>query len=135
MLSEASFQIHWIWQNLSLANVLGYTCSYQSTNAMKGYVDFPKKWKNNPFPEYDNSFSRVVIRSLDSANLIRGNDLIMLENELVKSRERISICKNELSNPRERFNNQMERISEFGIPSAIGILGRFKRSSGKRWMP
>ena len=25
-------------------------------------------------------------------------------------------------------------ISEFGIPSAIGILGRVKRSSGKKWM-
>ena len=25
-------------------------------------------------------------------------------------------------------------ISEFGIPSAIGILGRIKRSSGKKWM-
>ena len=45
--------------------------------------------------EYDNSFSRVVIRSLDSTNLIWGNDLIMLENELVKSRERITIWKNE----------------------------------------
>lgn len=45
--------------------------------------------------EYDNSFSRVVIRSLDSTNLIWGNDLIMLENELVKSRERITVWKNE----------------------------------------
>ena len=45
--------------------------------------------------EYDNSFSRVVIRSLYSTNLIWGNDLIMLENELVKSRERITVWKNE----------------------------------------
>ena len=45
--------------------------------------------------EYDNSFSRVVIRSLDSTNLIWGNDLIMLENELVKSRERKTSWKNE----------------------------------------
>ena len=45
--------------------------------------------------EYYNSFSRVVIRSLDSTNLIWGNDLIMLENELVKSRERITVWKNE----------------------------------------
>ena len=36
--------------------------------------------------------------------------------------------------PWKRCDPSFEQISEFGIPSAIGILGRVKRSSVKIWM-